>query len=72
MSKHTAPDDIERYLLGRVSDREGQAIETHSLTCAQCQEEMVKAQYVIDTIRYSLGLPSPDPNAGTTKASRPK
>jgi anti-sigma factor RsiW len=59
-SFHLTDDDLERYLLGKVSDDiERVILEEHLICCPDCADEAVALQHYIDSIRLALlGTPS--------------
>jgi hypothetical protein len=44
LAKHTAPDDIELLIQGRLFDGRTAEVHDHILTCQQCQERVMDEQ----------------------------
>jgi hypothetical protein len=55
MAEHISVDDLERYLLGKVTQEEELALlEEHLPVCGQCIERAEKNKEYVKTIRAAL------------------
>ena len=59
---------IERYLAGTLSEDETEALESHYLTCARCQNELRLAAVIKDVLpEVQESVPAPDVSPATLR-----
>jgi anti-sigma factor RsiW len=52
--QHVEDDDLEEYLMGRLSDNDGAQLEEHLLICESCRGRLVEVEETIRLIREAM------------------